>query len=114
MTKLRALGVRIALDDFGVGYSSLSYLKSLPLDAMKIDTSLVQGLGESERDRHVMTSVLQLAKATNLFVIAEGVETAEQVSILRSLGCETLQGYYFSRPLFKQAFFAYVRARTPA
>ena len=114
MTKLRALGVRIALDDFGVGYSSLSYLKSLPLDAMKIDTSLVQGLGESERDRHVMTSVLQLAKATNLFVIAEGVETAEQVSILQSLGCQTLQGYYFSRPLFKQAFFAYVRARTPA
>lgn len=113
MKRLRALGVRIALDDFGVGYGSLSYLKSLPLDAMKIDTSLVQGLANSERDRQIMTSVLQLAKAMDLFVIAEGVETAEQARILQSLGCQTLQGFHFSRPLYAADFYEYARTSAP-
>lgn len=107
MKKLRSIGVRIALDDFGTGYSSLSYLKSLPLDAMKIDRSLVREL-HSERDRQIMTSVLQLAKATQLYVIAEGVETAEQADILRSLGCEGLQGFYFSEPLYAAEFHHFV------
>jgi diguanylate cyclase (GGDEF)-like protein/PAS domain S-box-containing protein len=107
MKTLRGIGVRIALDDFGTGYSSLSYLKSLPLDAMKIDRSLVRGL-HSERDRQIMTSVLQLAKATDLYVIAEGVETREQVDILRSLGCEALQGFYFSKPLYPPEFQQFV------
>ncbi len=111
MMNLRKLGVRIALDDFGAGYSSLSHLKSLPLDVMKIDKSLVHGLGPNERDRQIMTSVLQLAKATELFVIAEGVETAEQVDVLRALGCGALQGYYFSRPLYAPEFYAFVHAR---
>lgn len=113
MTKLREIGVRIALDDFGAGYSSLSHLKSLPLDVMKLDKSLVSGLGHNERDRQILTSVLQLAKATDLFVIAEGVETAEQASVLQSLGCDTLQGYYFSRPLYAEAFYEFVRGRGP-
>ncbi len=111
MMKLRAIGVRIALDDFGAGYSSLSHLKSLPLDVMKIDKSLVRGLDHSERDRQIMTSVLQLARATDLFVIAEGVETAEQADVLQSLGCETLQGYYFSRPLHAAEFYEFARTR---
>jgi diguanylate cyclase (GGDEF)-like protein/PAS domain S-box-containing protein len=114
MMKLRELGVRIALDDFGAGYSSLSQLKTLPLDMMKVDMSLVHGLERSERDRQIMTSVLQLAKATDLAVIAEGVETAEQAQILRSLGCGMLQGYCFSRPLFAAEFYEFVRARGPA
>jgi EAL domain-containing protein (putative c-di-GMP-specific phosphodiesterase class I) len=114
MMRLRELGVRIALDDFGAGYSSLSHLKSLPLDMMKVDMSLVHGLEHSERDRQIMTSVLQLARATDLSVIAEGVETAEQAQILRALGCGTLQGYYFSRPLFAAEFYEFVVTRTSA
>jgi diguanylate cyclase (GGDEF)-like protein/PAS domain S-box-containing protein len=113
MAKLREIGVRIALDDFGAGYSSLSHLKSLPLDVMKIDKSLVAGVGHSERDRQIMTSVLQLAKATDLFVIAEGVETAEQAAVLQSLGCDTLQGYLFSRPLYAEDFYEFARSRGP-
>ncbi|HKU68389.1 MAG TPA: EAL domain-containing protein [Candidatus Baltobacteraceae bacterium] len=111
MMQLRAVGVRIALDDFGAGYSSLSHLKSLPLDVMKVDISLVRELARSERDRQIMTSVLQLAKATDLLVIAEGVETDEQAEILQSLGCDMHQGYYVSRPLYAAAFYDFVRAR---
>ncbi len=113
MMKLREAGVRIALDDFGAGYSSLSHLKSLPLDVMKIDQSLIREIAHSERDRQIISSVLQLAQATNLFVIAEGVETAEQAAVLQSLGCEMQQGYYFSRPLYAPEFYDYVRARDP-
>lgn len=113
MSQLRASGVRIALDDFGAGYSSLSHLKSLPLDVMKVDKSLVFGLDRSEQDRQIMTSVLQLAKATNLFVIAEGVETAGQANVLQSLGCDTLQGFYFSPPLYAPEFHDFVRDRGP-
>lgn len=113
MRKLRAIGVRIALDDFGAGYSSLSHLKSLPLDVMKLDKSLVREVDRSERDRQIMTSVLQLAKATNLFVIAEGVERAEQAHALQSLGCETLQGYYFSDALYAEQFYDFARSHVP-
>ncbi|HLI97142.1 MAG TPA: EAL domain-containing protein [Candidatus Baltobacteraceae bacterium] len=114
MMELRALGVFITLDDFGAGYSSLSHLKALPLDIMKVDKSLIHGLENSERDRRIMTSVLQLAAATNLFVIAEGVETAEQADVLVSLGCETHQGFYFSRPLRAADFYEFARHRTIA
>lgn len=111
MTKLREIGVRIALDDFGAGYNSLSHLKSLPLDVMKIDKTLVQGIGHSQRDRAIMTSVLQLAKATDLFAIAEGVETAAQAEVLASLGCHALQGFFFSVPLNAADFYDFVRER---
>lgn len=111
MKNLRAVGVRIALDDFGTGYSSLSHLRSLPLDVMKVDKSLVVGLDRSERERQIMTSVLQLAKASDLAVIAEGVETAEQADVLHSLGCEMLQGFHFSRPIYAAEFYDLVWER---
>lgn len=113
LQELRGMGTRIALDDFGAGYSLLGHLKSLPLDFMKIDKSLVCGIAESERDRQIMTSVLQLAKATDLFVIAEGVETAEQAQVLQSLGCDTLQGFHYSRPLYAAEFYDFVGERGP-
>lgn len=112
MTHLRKTGVRIALDDFGAGYSSLAHLKSLPLDVMKIDKSLIAGVDSNPRDRQIVQSVLQLAKATDLFVIAEGVETAGQARALQSLGCDTHQGFYFSPPLYPDDFFEFVRAGT--
>ncbi|HET6894792.1 MAG TPA: EAL domain-containing protein [Candidatus Baltobacteraceae bacterium] len=110
MAHLRKTGVRIALDDFGAGYSSLTHLKSLPLDVMKIDKSLIAGVDAGPRDRDILQSVLHLARATELFVIAEGVETAGQARTLQSLGCDTHQGFYFSRPLYAEDFFEFVRA----
>ncbi len=96
---LQRLGIKLALDDFGKGYSSLSYLKWLPLDTLKIDKSFVEGLGKDVGDSAIFQAVLALANNLGLQVIAEGVETIEQLRVLRTLGCETVQGYYFAKPM---------------
>ncbi len=104
MQSLRALGVGIALDDFGTGYSSLGHLKSFPIDSLKIDRKLLQDVATDRQDREIVTAVVHLAAATNLTVVAEGVESAAQVSILRELGCHVFQGYYYCRPLPAEEF----------
>ncbi|MEA2312224.1 MAG: hypothetical protein QOE28_2192 [Solirubrobacteraceae bacterium] len=96
--ELRELGVRVALDDFGTGYSSLSYLHSLPLDILKIAKPFVDGLSRGGRESGFVTMILDLARTLDLEVIAEGVETAEQVSALRRLGAELGQGFFLGRP----------------
>ncbi len=96
---LQALGVRIVLDDFGTGYSSLSYLRRLPLDAVKLDQAFISGLTENPADPEIVAAVLSLARALDMAVIAEGVETEEQVNCLHALGCSLAQGYYFARPM---------------
>ncbi|MBV9787489.1 MAG: EAL domain-containing protein, partial [Chloroflexi bacterium] len=97
--ELKQLGVQIWIDDFGTGYSSLSYLKSFPVDALKIDKSFVDGLGRSAEDTAIVRAVITLAHTLGMSVIAEGIETFEQATQLRMLGCELGQGYYFARPL---------------
>jgi diguanylate cyclase (GGDEF)-like protein len=99
LRELQALGVRIVLDDFGTGYSSLSYLRRLPLDAVKLDRSFVSRLDESLTDRQIVAAVVQLARALRMTVVAEGVETAEQLAALRQLGCHLAQGYHLARPM---------------
>jgi diguanylate cyclase (GGDEF)-like protein/PAS domain S-box-containing protein len=99
LRKLQALGVRIVLDDFGTGYSSLSYLRRLPLDAVKLDRSFVSRLDESLTDRQIVAAVVQLARALQMTVVAEGVETAGQLAALRQLGCHLAQGYHLARPM---------------
>ncbi|WP_034349272.1 two-component system response regulator [Noviherbaspirillum massiliense] len=92
-------GITIAIDDFGTGYSSLSVLKALPIDVLKIDKSFVRDLGKDVEDRAIVAAVVNMARALTLKVVAEGVETPEQLAILKELGCDEHQGYLYSRPL---------------
>lgn len=96
---LRAMGLRIAIDDFGKEYSSLMYLKELPMDTLKVDQSFVAGLTQNATDAAIVRLVIELAQELGLEVVAEGVETEEQLTQLASLGCEMAQGFYFSKPL---------------
>lgn len=96
---LRGLGVFLAIDDFGTGYSSLAQLRRLPLDTLKIDRSFITDLGESADVLAIVTSIVAMAHAVGLTVVAEGVETAQQLELLRSIGCDQGQGFYFGKPV---------------
>ena len=99
LTRLKALGVLLAIDDFGTGFSSLAYLKRFPVDLLKIDKSFVDGVALRGHDTAIVQSIIALGHALGLRVIAEGVESPEQLRELRSLGSELGQGYFFGRPL---------------
>ena len=96
---LRQLGIELALDDFGTGYSSVSYLHRLPVEVLKIDRSFIGRLGNSPRDDAIVAALVELAHTLGMSVVAEGVETASQLSALQQIGCDRVQGYYFARPL---------------
>lgn len=97
--QLRALGIRIAMDDFGTGYSSLTYLQSFPFDRIKIDRSFVKNITENAGSLYIVRAVAALANGMGMAATAEGVETAEQLDKIATLGCTEMQGYLFSRPL---------------
>jgi diguanylate cyclase (GGDEF)-like protein len=99
LQQLRDLGVQLALDDFGTGYSSLSYLRNLPLDTLKIAREFVEGLAFSDHDAAFVRLIVGLAKTVGLKVVAEGIETRAQLDMLREIGCDLGQGYYFSKPM---------------
>jgi len=99
LDRLRTLGVKISIDDFGIGYSSLSYLKKLPADTIKIDKSFVRGLGDDIEDTAIVRMIIELTHTLGMEVVAEGVEAEEQVALLEEMGCDFAQGYFFSRPL---------------
>ena len=98
LSGLRRLGVQLEIDDFGTGYSSISYLRKLPVNVVKIDKSLIDGLGADEQQGNFVAAVLHLIHACGLKAVAEGIETAEQAAELVRLGCASGQGYYFGRP----------------
>lgn len=99
IAKLKELGIKISLDDFGTGYSSLSYLTQYPFDAIKIDKSFIQKMDQSDRDLHLTKSIIYMARGLKLRVVAEGVETIQQLNILQQEQCHEIQGYLFSQPV---------------
>ncbi len=104
MQRLKALGVKLSLDDFGTGYSSLSYLRRFPVDSLKIDRSFVADIVSDKTDLKIAGNIVKLAHDLSLNVVAEGVETVEQLNMIRALGCDELQGYIFSKPLSHDDF----------
>jgi EAL domain-containing protein (putative c-di-GMP-specific phosphodiesterase class I) len=109
LTRLRGHGIQVSLDDFGTGYSSLLYLKVLPLDALKIDKRLTEDITGSERDRVVLRCIIAMGRTLGLKVVAEGVETEEQRSLLAAEGCDFYQGYFCSPPVDSASLVALVR-----
>ena len=99
LQQIKALGIRLAIDDFGTGYSSLSYLHRFPLDTLKIDRSFISGMGDDGEGMEIARTILPMANNLRLDVVAEGVETVQQVAMLRKLHCKYAQGFYFSKPL---------------
>jgi EAL domain-containing protein (putative c-di-GMP-specific phosphodiesterase class I) len=99
LKKLRALGIKLSIDDFGTGYSSLSYLHRFPIDTLKVDRSFVVNMSEDGENVEIVRTIVSLAQNLGMNVIAEGVETKEQLAALRKLGCENGQGYFFSKPV---------------
>jgi diguanylate cyclase (GGDEF)-like protein/PAS domain S-box-containing protein len=104
LKKLNALGVTVAIDDFGIGYSSLNYLRKLPIHSLKIDRSFIQEVAVNNEDIAIVKAITFLAHELNLRVVAEGIESKEVIAILEKIGCDEIQGYYISRPLAKGDF----------
>ncbi|MEJ1487275.1 MAG: EAL domain-containing protein, partial [Candidatus Sedimenticola sp. (ex Thyasira tokunagai)] len=111
LKRLREMGVKIAIDDFGTGYSSLSYFRDIPADELKIDQSFVFGLLSDRANAHIVSLIIDLAHRFNLTVVAEGVENRETLEAIKTLGCDVVQGYLYSKPIpadqFKQWLVAF-------
>ncbi|MFP5299515.1 MAG: EAL domain-containing protein, partial [Actinomycetota bacterium] len=110
LNELKALGVSIAVDDFGIGYSSLTYLKRFPLDVLKIDRSFVEDIDRTTQEAALAQAVVALGQTLNLMTVAEGVETQAHADRLLDLGCRTAQGYLFSRPVPPSELGAVIRS----
>jgi EAL domain-containing protein (putative c-di-GMP-specific phosphodiesterase class I) len=109
LSTLRGVGVRVAADDFGTGYSSLSYIRKFPLDALKIDQSFIRQITTIPDETTIVRAIISMGRSLDLRVIAEGVETQDQLDFLRAHGCDEAQGYFFSRPVPAEQFAALLR-----
>ena len=109
LTQLRAAGYKVAIDDFGIGHSSLEYLLRFPIDTIKIDRAFVMRVTETETDRAVIRAITAIAQSLQLTTIAEGVETQRQCDFMEALGASEIQGYFISRPLPEAALTPFVQ-----
>jgi EAL domain-containing protein (putative c-di-GMP-specific phosphodiesterase class I) len=107
--QLSQTGIKFSVDDFGTGYSSLTYLKRFPIDTLKIDRSFIKDIIKDSDDKAITTAIIAMAHSLKLQVVAEGVETMEQMEFLRSLQCESMQGFLFYKPLSLEAFKALLK-----
>ncbi|GAB2845918.1 EAL domain-containing protein [Pseudoduganella ginsengisoli] len=110
LNTIRAMGMSLALDDFGTGYSNFAYLQKIPATVIKVDQSLIRNVHTNERDQRIVRSLIALARELGYDVVAEGVETEQSLSLIRSWGCQIAQGYHFAKPLAPDAFIAHVQA----
>lgn len=118
LTELKNIGVQVAIDDFGTGFSSLAYIRNLPVSMLKIDRSFIQGIAENSKDATIVDTIIHLAKSLDIQVLAEGVETNHQLSLLQQMHCDFAQGFYFSKSLeaekLKQWLEQYNQSNTPS
>lgn len=103
-TALQSGGIRLSIDDFGTGYSSMAYLKRIPFDKIKIDRTFINDLPHSENDRQIVAAVIAMAYNLGLTVTAKGVERKEQADFLAEINCDSVQGFYFGRPVLAEVF----------
>jgi EAL domain-containing protein (putative c-di-GMP-specific phosphodiesterase class I) len=107
--ELRNMGLKVTIDDFGTGYSSISYLKNLPIDVLKIDKSFIDNIAHDESAGAIVKVIINLAHTLGKSVVAEGVETLDQLRLLREWQCESAQGYYLSKPLHPDRLLQFLR-----
>jgi diguanylate cyclase (GGDEF)-like protein len=112
VNRLRAMGYKVEMDDFGTGYSSLNMLSCLPVDALKLDKKFIDNIQENSREMRMVTLVMDIAEYLGVTVVAEGVETAEQLELLKNTGCHVIQGYYFSMPVPADEFEGFIGTET--
>ena len=110
LTALGDIGIRIAIDDFGTGHSSLAYLKRFPIDTLKIDRSFIADLTRNTEDKTIIAAIITMGKSLDLIVVAEGVETVEQLDFLRAHGCDEYQGYYAHKPMPAEEFVRFLQS----
>jgi EAL domain-containing protein (putative c-di-GMP-specific phosphodiesterase class I) len=113
LSTLRGMGVQVAIDDFGTGYSSLSYLRRFPLDALKIDQSFIRQITTIPDETVIVSAIISMGQSLNLRIIAEGVETEDQLDFLKAHKCDEAQGFYFSRPVPPPQIASFLESREP-
>jgi EAL domain-containing protein (putative c-di-GMP-specific phosphodiesterase class I) len=114
LSKIKSMGVRLAIDDFGTGYSSLAKIQRFPVDTLKIDRSFIRNIPEDAEDKAVTEAIIAMGKSLSLTVVAEGVETEDQMNFLKEHACDEMQGYYFSKPIGPEQFADLVRKHVPS
>jgi EAL domain-containing protein (putative c-di-GMP-specific phosphodiesterase class I) len=114
LSKIKSMGVRLAIDDFGTGYSSLAKIQHFPVDTLKIDRSFIRNIPQDAEDKAITEAIIAMGKTLSLIVVAEGVETVEQMNFLKEHSCDEMQGYYFSKPVVPEQFADLLRKHVPS
>jgi EAL domain-containing protein (putative c-di-GMP-specific phosphodiesterase class I) len=114
LAKIKNMGVRLAIDDFGTGYSSLAQIKHFPIDTLKVDRSFIRNIPQDAADKAITEAIIALGRALSLTVVAEGVETVEQMNFLKDRSCDEMQGFYFSKPIVPEQFSDLLRKHVPS